>query len=270
MNSNITSDIKNYGSLLEYLPESKIDVLKNTLLDLKRFGVQAYAERIVDINGNSIKFCNSKEWKELEAEKSFFKDYRDHFSVESLYNFKGKNKIITRSNDKINNKFLQRLDSEKLNNSIIVNDFHKDRINISYFMIDPQFPSNRDIILNNLSTIEEIRTKTQKSITEFVLLNKLCKKNLLDAKSVSLIFSSSGKKEVKLIWENNIYSFTERESDCLKLLKSGVSNKFISQFLKISLETVKFHLNNIKSKTGLQSKGDIIRMALTSRIITNS
>ena len=110
MNNSLETDIQNYGSILEYFSEAQIDNLKDTILELNSFGVSAYAERIIDSDGKTIKFCNNKRWKELEEDKSFFKDYSEHFFVESVDNFNCKSKIITRSKDKIHNNFLQRLE----------------------------------------------------------------------------------------------------------------------------------------------------------------
>ena len=37
-----------------------------------------YAEIIIDVHGKTIKFCNSKNWKEIEEDKYFFEDYSVH------------------------------------------------------------------------------------------------------------------------------------------------------------------------------------------------
>ena len=136
-------------------------------------------------------------------------------------------------------------------------------------MIDPLFPNNRDIILNNLNTIEGIRAKTQNSLKGLLLSKKLCTKNLLDKKSRGIIFHSPNKSPIKLYWRGNKYFPTPREYDCLQVLSRGASNQFIADYLKISVDTVKFHLNNVKSKIGVISRNDLIEVALALPKSTN-
>jgi len=124
MEKTIEQEIQGYGSLLNPLSRDKLISLKETILKLQNFGVSAYAERFIDRDGNSIKICNNPKWKMLEQEKSFFADFSEHINSELLTNFKMKNKIITRSGDKVFNRFLQTLESEHLNNSIIISEFY--------------------------------------------------------------------------------------------------------------------------------------------------
>ncbi|MGI6722112.1 MAG: helix-turn-helix domain-containing protein [Anaerovoracaceae bacterium] len=54
------------------------------------------------------------------------------------------------------------------------------------------------------------------------------------------------------------YSLTHREREVLELLNNGLSNKQIAAELKISLNTVKRHVNNIFKKSDTQSRHEVI------------
>ncbi|MBN2261066.1 MAG: response regulator transcription factor [Clostridiales bacterium] len=55
-------------------------------------------------------------------------------------------------------------------------------------------------------------------------------------------------------------ALTPREFECYKLLATGCSMKMIASRLDISIKTVEFHLNNIKSKLGVHSKYRLIQL----------
>lgn len=57
-------------------------------------------------------------------------------------------------------------------------------------------------------------------------------------------------------------SLTPRESEVLQLLSQGLANKSIAQRLGISDHTVKFHVNAILGKLGVQSRGEAIVQAV--------
>jgi two-component system nitrate/nitrite response regulator NarL len=59
-----------------------------------------------------------------------------------------------------------------------------------------------------------------------------------------------------------IESLTPREAEVLQLLTQGLPNKAIAQRLGISDHTVKFHVNAILGKLGVQSRGEAIVQAV--------
>jgi len=60
----------------------------------------------------------------------------------------------------------------------------------------------------------------------------------------------------KMYFENN--EFSKREKDVIKLLTQGKSNKQIAFELGISNRTVEFHLSNIYTKLGVNSRSEAI------------
>jgi DNA-binding NarL/FixJ family response regulator len=63
-------------------------------------------------------------------------------------------------------------------------------------------------------------------------------------------------------------SLTPREAEVLQLLTQGLPNKGIAQRLGISDHTVKFHVNAILGKLGVQSRGEAIVQAVRLGLVT--
>lgn len=61
---------------------------------------------------------------------------------------------------------------------------------------------------------------------------------------------------------------TERELDVLRLLALGYSNQEIAERLSVSVNTVRFHLVNIQSKTGHTSRTELAIAVAKSGIVT--
>jgi DNA-binding NarL/FixJ family response regulator len=61
---------------------------------------------------------------------------------------------------------------------------------------------------------------------------------------------------------------TPREIDVLQLLAEGLPNKAIAERLRISDQTVKFHVASIFGKLGASNRTDAVRRALRRGLIT--
>ncbi len=51
--------------------------------------------------------------------------------------------------------------------------------------------------------------------------------------------------------------FTEREMDVLRELVSGASNQTIAGRMNLSVDTIKYHLKNLLSKTGCKTRTEL-------------
>jgi DNA-binding NarL/FixJ family response regulator len=67
--------------------------------------------------------------------------------------------------------------------------------------------------------------------------------------------------------EDSLLSLTDRESDVLRLVTKGYSNKVIARELGITISTVKTHLRNIFRKLGVEDRAQVIIKAIKEGII---
>lgn len=62
-------------------------------------------------------------------------------------------------------------------------------------------------------------------------------------------------------------NLSRRELEVLKLLAEGQTNKEIAINLSISVSTVKFHINNVTEKLGVQTRAELLVMAAKKKLI---
>lgn len=65
-----------------------------------------------------------------------------------------------------------------------------------------------------------------------------------------------------------VESLTSREIEVLELVAEGLSNKAVAARLRISDQTVKFHLASISGKLGALNRTDAVRRAVRRGLIT--
>jgi DNA-binding NarL/FixJ family response regulator len=65
-----------------------------------------------------------------------------------------------------------------------------------------------------------------------------------------------------------VEALTQREVQVLELLAEGLPNKAIADRLKISDQTVKFHVSSISAKLGAANRTDAVRRAVRLGLIT--
>ena len=61
---------------------------------------------------------------------------------------------------------------------------------------------------------------------------------------------------------------TPREIEVLELLAEGLPNKAIALRLRISDQTVKFHVSSISAKLGAKNRTDAVRLAVRRGLVT--
>ena len=85
------------------------------------------------------------------------------------------------------------------------------------------------------------------------LLEKLAQQALNEARDLTELFNPPPKPSSP---------FSARESEVLKLVSEGLTNKEIAYRLGLSERTIQFHLNSIFNKTGTSSRTEAVVVAL--------
>jgi DNA-binding CsgD family transcriptional regulator len=110
----------------------------------------------------------------------------------------------------------------------------------------------------------------------FVTLKHCSQSNLLCGLAVGINDFYKLDEKIQLQSEIGLYqkenfdkflSLSEREKEILCLTMRGMSNKETADQLFISIDTVKQHLKNIRSKTELQKMPELMRFAQAFEII---
>jgi NarL family two-component system response regulator LiaR len=63
------------------------------------------------------------------------------------------------------------------------------------------------------------------------------------------------------------FDMTAREKEILALMVDGLTNEQISEKLIVSLSTVKFHISNVLSKLGVNSRTEAVALALRNKLV---
>lgn len=266
--------IEDYLPVIASMSARKRNDLISGILQMQKYGVEAFANRVIYPNGYSSMFCTSVNWKKMNRDQNFQNDFINHVSHELVNLYKNKISLVSRSSDKIYNKFLTKLEDAGVNNSVIINEFHKDRIEVIYFMADPAKPEDRDLILNNLELLSFIRKSIKPALNEIFLSKEFEAKKelLLNSSAVDVLWNKLGSinQNINLCLAGQELDLTYRELEYLTLLRFGSSNQFIAQNLKTSVETVKRNLSELKLKFSVSEKNDLIKIAQDSSIINIS
>jgi DNA-binding NarL/FixJ family response regulator len=86
----------------------------------------------------------------------------------------------------------------------------------------------------------------------------------LEADAILIAPDSPGDRADDVIDE----PLTPREVEVLELLAEGLPNKAIAERLRISDQTVKFHVSSISGKLGAANRTDAVRRAVRRGLIT--
>jgi NarL family two-component system response regulator LiaR len=112
-------------------------------------------------------------------------------------------------------------------------------------------------VLEHSSIIRAVKAGAKGYLLKDIEANDLCQAVKAAARGqvqLSPQVSVHLMQEVQLSTTSSVKNLTERESDVLRLLAQGHSNKDIAQHLHVVEDTVKSHVRHILSKLGVQSR----------------
>jgi DNA-binding NarL/FixJ family response regulator len=87
----------------------------------------------------------------------------------------------------------------------------------------------------------------------------------ISRKSAAVLMKSISHEKVSP--EAPVDPFSEREIEIMQFLVQGLSNKFISDRLSVSENTVKYHIKNILRKLNVQNRTEAVMRALQMKLL---
>jgi two-component system, NarL family, response regulator LiaR len=139
-------------------------------------------------------------------------------------------------------------------------------------VIHERFPNVKIMVLSSFQDDESVHAMLQNGATGYILKNAISSDlvNMIRTAHTGVAVFSSEVAQV-LIHVNkgvvNNFGLTEREIEVLKLMAMGLNNAEIAQKLVISQSTVKFHINNLIQKMGVETRAEAIVIAAKNNLI---
>ncbi len=245
-------------------------------------GISTFGYRIFFSNGKSFGICSNEKWN------SFFE-----------YQFLSQNKHIPRYEEEVgqalkkgkyfwarigepdsNDRFCSMLYEFDVWNSLCIYYKNSETVDAFYFA---STKDNKDIInfyLNNIKLLERYASYFKEKFSEITNIENLAK--LSEPTLGNGVFAngcSGGEDEEirvknfsqslpvsKLVMnkEGQSIILSKREAECLCYMAFGKTMKEIAICLNLSPRTIEFYIDNMKKKTGLSSKSQLLSMFFNS------
>lgn len=246
-------------------------VLLHELENLKTYGVDNIGYRYFLSDGRSFGLPTSSSWYEKNRDESFYKIMKPFLTEELLRLSKLNYHYVSRSAEHDYSEYIQCLKIMKMENSIGIYKFAKNRIDSFFFIFDSNVGPKRDLIFNNFRHIENktntIITKLQNITGAMEMYDNY--EFLLDAVVIEKLFKNDKQyKNIKLIVEGREAFLTQKETMILKSMKYYISNKNIADDLGISPSTVEKHLCKLKLKLGVYNRDKLLKIAQSDQLST--
>ncbi|MGB4190942.1 MAG: helix-turn-helix transcriptional regulator [Rickettsiales bacterium] len=137
---------------------------------------------------------------------------------------------------------------------------HKDNFRINEFYIKhydvlKKFIEQFKIIFADVITNAEICKAKYKN----GFIHNLPEHQEVNISDIQAFLQDIGANSNSLNIDGQIVQLTKREMQCLELVDKGCSAKIIGRELLLSPKTIENHLNNIRQKTGVHHKHDLLK-----------
>lgn len=243
-------------------------IIKNALEEelkvLKKYGVDHLGYRYFLPDGRSFGCPTVEPWYKIDRTGDFYQSMKEYLSSELVRLHRDKHSYVTRSAEHTNNKYLDWLAKLKLDNSIGIYKFNTKRIDSFFFILEYGNGEKRDLLLNNIRSLEGHVNNLSKKMdnlqlqmiqlveNEFVLDKDVCSK---------IFFSNTNHLPYKtIIFEGNIISLTLREIEVVSTLSKEGSTKTTALLLGIKDKAVEKHIAKLKKKFCVNSKNELINI----------
>ena len=134
-----------------------------------------------------------------------------------------------------------------------------------------RFPEIKVLVLSSFHDHESVYTMLRNGAVGYLTKNTLAK-DLVDTIRATyqgkMVFSSDIVDQLLTSPQPTVdFNLTDRELEVLVLLAEGLTNQQSAQRLSISVSTLKFHMNNIYEKLGVQTRSEALVLAAKNNLI---
>lgn len=140
-------------------------------------------------------------------------------------------------------------------------------------IVKERWPEISVIVLTSFKEKELVEGALKAGATSYLLKN-ITADNLLTAIRDAVVGKPQLSPEAAEVLIDQVkglsshdYDLTDREKEILALMVEGLHNLEIAERLVISVSTVKFHVSNVLSKLGVDSRTEAVTLALKQKIV---
>ena len=138
-------------------------------------------------------------------------------------------------------------------------------------ILHEQFPDIKILVLSSFHDHESVYTMLRNGAVGYLTKDSLAKDLAETIRATfqgKMVFSSEiGAQLVSSPHPAVNFHLTDRELEVLLLLAEGLTNQQSAQRLSISVSTLKFHMNNIYDKLGVQTRSEALVLAAKNNLI---
>lgn len=138
-------------------------------------------------------------------------------------------------------------------------------------LLHERFPSVKVLVLSSFHDHESVHTMLRNGAVGYLTKSTLAK-DLLDTIRATfqgkIVFSPDIVDQLITSPQPTVdFNLTDRELEVLVLLAEGLTNQQSAHRLSISVSTLKFHMNNIYQKLGVQTRSEALVLAAKNNLI---
>jgi NarL family two-component system response regulator LiaR len=139
-------------------------------------------------------------------------------------------------------------------------------------LIHAKFPHVKILVLSSFQDDDSVRSMLDNGASGYILKNAIATDlvNTIRVVHTGVAAFSGEVAEVLLGLRKSqhlSFNLTERELEVLKLMAAGLNNGQIAERLVISQATVKFHINNVVQKLGVETRAEAIVIAAKNDLV---
>jgi len=138
-------------------------------------------------------------------------------------------------------------------------------------IVAQRFPDIKVLVLSSFQDHESVYTMLRNGAQGYITKSSLAEdlvETILTVFQGKMVFSSEvGEHLLAPPQPAEEYHLTDREMEVLVLLAEGLTNKESAYQLSISPSTLKYHMNNIYRKLGVQTRSEALVLAAKNNLI---